>query len=413
MNAKPASTSPQALQGIRILDLSRILAGPFCTQILGDLGADIIKVERPGTGDDTRSWGPPYLKDVAGEDTSESAYYLSANRNKRSIAIDIHQPEGRDLIYKLLEQADVLIENFKVGGLAKYGLDYETLHKKFPRLIYCSITGFGQNGPLSAEPGYDFLAQGMAGLMAITGAPEGEPMKVGVALSDVMTGQNAAIGILAALRARETTGTGQHIDLALTDCTLAAMVNIAQYYLTSGKLAPRLGNAHSTIVPYQVFASQDGHIIIAVGNDTQFQRFCTLLGHPEWAQDARFARNPDRVAHRDILVPMLSEIIAAKPSAHWLSICAKHDVPCGPVNTMDQVFAMEQFQARAMNITMPHPLSPNPVKLVGSPLKLSQTPVSYDRAPPVCGQHTEEILEKVLDLSPETIAELRKKGICA
>ena len=279
------------LDNIRVLDLSRVLAGPSCTQILGDLGADIIKIERPGHGDDTRKWAPPYLKDTDGHDTNESAYYLSANRNKRSLAVDLTTEAGQDLIHKLLEKSDVLIENFKTGNLARYGLSYNQIKDRHPHLIYCSITGFGQNGPLSTEPGYDFLAQAMSGLMAITGEPDGEPMKIGVALSDVMTGLYAAVGILSALHARTTTGKGQHVDLALLDCTLAGMVNIAQYYLTSGNLAPRLGNAHSTIVPYQCFAASDGYLIIAVGNDRQFKRLADFIGKPEWTNDERFSTN--------------------------------------------------------------------------------------------------------------------------
>jgi crotonobetainyl-CoA:carnitine CoA-transferase CaiB-like acyl-CoA transferase len=403
----------KSLDGIRVLDLSRVLAGPFCTQILGDLGAEILKVERPGIGDDTRGWGPPFLKDAQGQDTSESAYYLSANRNKKSIAIDIRTEEGQALIHQLIAKSDVLIHNFKVGGLDKYGLGYDQIKSQYPALIYCAISGFGQEGPLAKEPGYDFLAQGMAGLMACTGAPDEAPMKTGVALSDIMTGLNAAIGILAALNHKNQTGQGQMVDVALTDCTLASMTNIAQYYLTSGALAPRLGNAHSTIVPYQTFEAQDGHLIIAVGNNDQFARFMKLLGHEQWAQDERFARNAARVQNRETLVSLIAAEMKTRTIAQWIEACEEVDVPCGPVNTMDKTFEMEQIQSRDMRIEMEHPLSDAPISLVGSPLKLSATPVSYDNPPPTTGQHTSEILEKILDLSPADITQLKDKHIIA
>ena len=401
----------KALQDIRVLDLSRVLAGPFCTQMLGDLGAEVIKIERPEKGDDTRGWGPTFLQDENGDNTSESAYYLSCNRNKKSVAIDLSSEEGQALIKKMVAQSDVLIENFKVDGLKKYGLSYDDLKDENPHLIYCSITGFGQNGPMAHEPGYDFLAQAMTGLMACTGKADEEPMKVGVALSDVMTGLNAAVAILAALHARNTTGQGQHIDLALTDCTLASMVNIAQYYLTSGTPAQRRGNDHSSIVPYRAFKTKDGFIILAVGNDDQFARFAACAGHTEWAEDERFVKNSGRVEHRDILVPLIDDVMVTKTSAEWLELLHKNNVPCGPVHTMDQVFADPQIQARDMQIAMNHPYSIAPVSLVGSPLKLSDTPVSYESAPPVCGQHTEEILKNLLDLDAQDIAELQKKGI--
>lgn len=401
----------KALGNIRILDLSRVLAGPFCTQMLGDLGAEIIKIERPGNGDDTRSWGPPYLKDAGGNDTAESAYYLSCNRNKKSVAIDIASARGQALIHRLLEQSDILIENFKTGGLEKYGLDYESLRERYPALIYCSITGFGHTGPLAKEPGYDFLAQGMTGLMAHTGAPGGEPTKAGIAISDILTGMNAAVGILAALHARSQTGKGQHVDVALTDCTLAAMTNIAQYYLTSGSPAPRIGNAHATIVPYQTFETADGHMILAVGNDAQFARLCALAGHPEWARDPRFVHNRDRVAHRAALSALIAEALREHSSAHWIQLCQDADVPAGPIHTMDKVFAMEQIQAREMEIKMPHALSPAPVHLVGSPIKLSATPASYDLPPPVCGQHTREVLRDVLGLSDPEIDALAAERV--
>lgn len=401
-----------ALENIRILDLSRVLAGPYATQMLGDLGAEVIKVERPGLGDDTRNWGPPFVQDADGKDTSESAYYLSCNRNKKSIAVDIHTHEGQEIIKALIAKSDVVIENFKVGGLAKYGLGYDDLKAAHPALIYCSITGFGQSGPLAHEPGYDFLAQAMSGLMAHTGAVDGEPMKVGVALSDIMTGMNAAIGILAALNHRHQSGEGQHIDLALTDTTLAAMTNIAQYYLTLGQPAPRQGNAHATIVPYQAFEAADGHVILAVGNNEQFKNFCAFAGHPEWADDPRFARNQERVKNRAVLVPLIEALIFQHPMDYWIEGLRGVDVPIGPVNTMDQVFAEPQIQARDMQIEMNHPLSKEPISLIGSPLKMSETPVSYTHAPPLCGQHTEEVLKNLLDLSGEDVAKLKTRGIC-
>lgn len=406
----------KALHNIRVLDLSRVLAGPFCTQMLGDLGAEILKVERPGFdgqdgGDDTRKWGPPFVQDADGQDTSESAYYLSCNRNKKSIAIDLKSERGQALVKSLIAQSDIVIENFKVGDLKKYGLDYESLKAQHPSLIYCSITGFGQTGPLAPEPGYDFLAQAMSGLMACTGEPDGTPMKAGVALSDIITGLNAAVGILAALHHRDQTGRGQHVDVALTDCTLAAMTNIAQYYLTSGRPAPRMGNAHSTIVPYQTFKARDGHIVLAIGNNSQFAHFCAFAGHGEWAEDARFATNSARVLHREVLVPMIAAVIARHDMAHWIDGLHQVNVPCGPVNTMDKVFEEPQIRAREMDIEMTHPLADAPVHLVGSPLKLSETPVAYEQAPPLCGQHTREVLREQLGLCDAEIEALAGDGV--
>ncbi|MBP7722488.1 MAG: CoA transferase [Alphaproteobacteria bacterium] len=401
----------KSLQNIRVLDLSRVLAGPYCTQMLGDLGAEIIKIEKPGSGDDTRFWGPPFLKDKDGNDTSESAYYLSINRNKKSVAIDISKKEGQEIIHKLLENSDVLIENFKAGGLKKYGLSYDDLKEKYPKLVYCSITGFGQSGPLAEEPGYDLMAQAMAGLMASTGEPDGAPMKVGVALSDIITGLHAAIGILAALNSREQTGEGQMVDVALVDCTLASLTNLAQYFLTSGKPAPRQGNAHSTIVPYQALETQDGYIVVAVGNNEQFARFCKILGHAEWAKDERFAKNTARVMNRAVLIPMIENEMKKKTSAVWIEEMRGADVPGGPVNRMDEVFAMEQTRHRGMEISMDHPAAPKSIKLVGSPLKLSKTPVSYEFAPPVLGQDTQEVLEKLPGLGADKLARLENAGI--
>lgn len=399
-----------SLENIRVLDLSRVLAGPVCTQILADLGADVIKIERPGEGDDTRNWGPPFLKNAAGDDTSESAYYLSCNRGKKSAAIDISKPEGQALIHKLAAQSDVFIHNFKVGSLDKFGLGYEAMHAKHPHLIYTAISGFGQNGPLSSEPGYDLLAQAMGGLMAHTGKDGEEPMKAGVALSDVMSGLYAAIGTLAALHAREKTRKGQLVDIALLDVTLSSMTNIAQYFLTSGHAPHRFGNAHSTIVPYQAFKAKDGHFVIAIGNDHQFGRLCAAINRVEWAIDARFAQNQARVANRDALISLLSDILVQKTVGEWVEQFREIDIPAAPVNSIDQAFAMDQVQSRGMEIKMNHPLAASPVSLVGSPLKLSETPVAYKGAPPVLGQHTEQILRQS-GLSDEEIKGLRGIGV--
>ncbi len=399
-----------ALQGLKILDLSRVLAGPYATQILGDMGADIIKVEHPGSGDDTRNWGPPFLEHLDGSDSHESAYYLSVNRNKRSVAIDMKTLEGQDILRTLAMQADVVIENFKVDGLIKYGLDYASLSALNPRLIYASISGFGQTGPLAHEPGYDFLAQGMAGMMAATGLPENGPTKVGIAVSDILTGLYATIGVLGALQTRHVTGRGQHVDVALTECTLAAMTNIAQYYLTSGKVAPRLGNAHATIVPYQTFDTKDGHIIIAVGNDGQFSRLANALGHPEWLQDARFVTNIARVTHRADVIAAISPCFISRTTSEWLQIMRDVDVPCGPVNTMAEVFADHQIIDRGIRINLPHPLSDKGVDLVGSPLHFSDTPVQYHAAPPLLGQHTEGVLQEI-GYSPQQVADLQARGV--
>lgn len=401
----------KALGDIRVLDLSRVLAGPYCTQMLGDLGAEIIKIEKPGAGDDTRQWGPPFLKDKNGNETTESAYYLSINRNKKSVAIDIKTKSGQDILHRLLEHCDILIENFKVGDLSKYGLSYEQLKNKYPKLIYCSITGFGQTGPMATEPGYDLMAQAMAGLMAVTGEPNGAPMKAGVALSDILTGLNAAVGILAALHARKTTGQGQHIDVSLVDCTLASLTNLAQYYLTYNTVAPRFGNAHSTIVPYEAFETQNGYIVVAVGNNEQFRRFATLLGHPEWADDPRFARNRDRVKNRLALISMITATLKTKPKEHWLTGMIDNDIPGGAVNAMDEVFGMSQIQHRNMRISMTHPAAGHNIDLVGSPLKMSQTPVFYDISPPVRGQHTQEVLEKLIGMTPDELRTLDKNKV--
>jgi len=402
------------LHGIRILDLSRILAGPTCTQLLGDLGADVIKIERPGAGDDTRKWGPPYVTDQHGQDTTESAYYLCANRNKRSVAIDISCEPGQRLVRDLARHCDVFIENFKVGALAKYNLDYDTINESSPGIVYCSITGFGQTGPYAHRAGYDFLIQGMGGIMSITGESDGKPMKVGVGIADVMCGMYAAVAILAALRHRQATGDGQYIDMSLLDSQVAWLINSGLNYLTSGQAQTRLGNAHPNIVPYQLFATADGHIILAVGNDAQFQRFCEFAGSSELATDDRFSNNTNRVRHRQELVAIIEQLTREKPSSHWLQGLEARGVPCGPVNNLEEVFADPQIQHREMQISMPHPLAgTGSVDLIGSPVRLSKTPVEYRNGPPTLGQHTEEVLQQVLGMDSAQRDVLRQQKVIA
>ncbi len=400
-----------ALDGIRVFDMSRVLAGPSCTQLLGDLGADIIKVERPGEGDDTRKWGPPFLKDAAGRDTAESSYYLSANRAKRSLTLDFTKPEGRDLALRLIAECDVLVENYKVGTLARYGLDYDTVHRDFPRLVYCSLTGFGQTGPYAPRPGYDFLAQAMGGIMSLQGEPDGEPMKGAVAFADLMAGMYSAVAILAALHHRDRSGEGQHIDMALLDTQVAWLGNQAQAYLTSGKIPPRLGNAHASVVPYQVFASADGHIVLACGNDGQFKKFCACAGAPELAADPRFATNSARVVNRAIVVPEVARLVAQRLSAEWIAMLEREGVPCSPINRLDQVFDDPQVKARDMVVRMSHPEAPAPIALLANPIKYSATPVEYELPPPTLGQHTDAILREMLGLNDDEIAALRKSGV--
>ena len=384
-----------ALSGLRVLDLSRVLAGPWAGQMLADLGADVVKVERPGAGDDTRAWGPPYLRDADGRDTSEAAYFLSANRNKRSITIDFTQPAGQQQVRELVQRADVLIENFKVGGLAAYGLDYASLQALNPRLIYCSVTGFGQQGPYAKRAGYDFMIQAMGGLMSITGKADGEegagPVKVGVALTDILTGLYASNAILAALAERERSGLGQYIDLALLDVQIACLGNQALNYLTTGVPPKRLGNAHPNIVPYQDFPTADGDFILTVGNDGQFRKFCEVAGHPEWSADARFATNSARVANRAELVPLIRQVTVFRTTAEWIAALEQAGVPCGPINDLAQVFADPQVQARGTRIRMAHPLA-GEVDLVANPIRLSRTPVDYRRPPPLLGEHNTEVL---------------------
>lgn len=399
-----------ALAHLRVLDLSRVLAGPWAGQMLADLGAEVIKVEKPGEGDDTRAWGPPFLKDDQGRETRESAYYLSANRGKQSLAIDFTRAEGQGLVRRLAADCDVVLENFKAGGLAKYGLDYASLRQVKPDLIYCSITGFGQNGPYAQRAGYDFLVQGMGGLMSLTGAPEGEPMKVGVALTDIFTGMYAAVAVLAALSHRDRTGQGQYVDLALLDVQVAVLANQAANYLVGGMVPQRLGNAHPNIVPYQAFATSDGHVILAVGNDGQFQKFCAVAGCPELAADPRYASNAGRVGNRDTLIPLLREVLRSRPSAVWIEILEAAGVPCGPINTLDQVFDNPQIRHRGMVAAVDHPLAGS-VDLVANPIRFSETPVVYDRAPPVLGADTDALLSRLLGLDQAAIADLRAKGV--
>ncbi|RJF96558.1 CoA transferase [Noviherbaspirillum cavernae] len=416
MNTATPSAQEQSssLQGIKVLDLSRVLAGPWSGQLLGDLGADVIKVERPGAGDDTRSWGPPWLRDEAGNPTEDAAYFFSANRNKRSLAIDISTAQGQSLIRELACKADVLLENFKVGGLKQYGLDAESLLKLNPRLIYASITGFGQDGPYATRAGYDFLIQGMGGLMSVTGRHEREegagPQKVGVALTDVMTGLYATVGVLAALAAREKTGRGQHIDVALLDVQVAALANQAANYLIGGIVPERMGNAHPNIVPYQDFPTADGDMILAIGNDAQFARFCEVAGHPEWASDARFSTNRARVENRATLLPLIRQATVFRPTQEWIVALEQAGVPCGPINRIDQVFDDPQVKARQLRVTLPHPVA-GTVPLVANPIRLSESPVQYRRAPPLRGQHTDEVLADWLGLSDNELRRLKDDAV--
>lgn len=402
-----------ALSDIKVLDLSRVLAGPWATQLLADLGAEVIKVERPGTGDDTRHWGPPWLKDANGAATDTAAYYLCTNRNKRSLTVDFTQPEGQAIVRRLAQDADVVVENFKVGGLAPYGLDYPSLRAINPRLVYCSITGFGQDGPYAARAGYDFLIQGMGGLMSLTGRADGEegagPQKVGVALTDILTGLYATVGILAALHHRERTGEGQHIDLALLDVQVACLANQALNYLVSGVAPKRMGNAHPNIVPYQDFPTADGDMILAIGNDAQFARFCSIAGHAEWASDARFATNAARVDHRDVLIPLIRQATVTKTTDEWIARLEAAKVPCGPINDLARVFADPQVVHRRLRLDLERPEG-GTVPQVANPLKLSTTPVDYRRAPPALGADTDAILAE-LGYDSERITRLRAAGV--
>ncbi|MCF8149985.1 MAG: CoA transferase [Burkholderiaceae bacterium] len=406
-----------ALSGLRVLDLSRVLAGPWASQLLGDFGADVIKVERPGAagkgGDDTRGWGPPWLADGAGAPTADAAYFLCTNRNKRSLTLDITQAAGQEIIRQLAVESDVLVENFKLGGLAAYGLDYPSLAKLNPRLVYCSITGFGQDGPYAARAGYDFLIQGMGGLMSITGRADGEegagPQKVGVALTDILTGLYATVAIQAALAHRDKTGEGQHIDLALLDVQVACLANQAMNYLVSGTAPRRMGNGHPNIVPYQDFPTADGDMILAIGNDGQFARFCDIAGHADWARDERFATNAARVRNRLELLPLLRQATVMKTTAEWIALLEKSAVPCGPINDLAGVFADPQVRHRGLRVDMPHAAGGSAPQ-VGNPIRFSATPVDYRHAPPVLGQDTDAILGE-LGRSAEDIAVLRAAGV--
>jgi crotonobetainyl-CoA:carnitine CoA-transferase CaiB-like acyl-CoA transferase len=412
--AEDAGRRAPPLSGVRVLDLSRVLAGPWASQLLGDLGADVIKVERPGAGDDTRAWGPPYLKDGAGRDTADAAYFLCANRNKRSVTIDIAHPEGQALVRRLAQQADVLLENFKQGGLNQYRLDYESLRALNPRLVYCSVTGFGQTGPYAPRAGYDFLIQGMGGLMSITGRADGEdgagPQKVGVALTDIMTGLYATIAVQAALAERARSGRGQHIDLALLDVQVACLANQASNYLAGGVVPRRMGNAHPNIVPYQDFPTADGEMILAIGNDGQFAKFCAVADHPEWATDERFATNPQRVANRAALIALLRQATVMRSTHEWIAALEAAGVPCGPINNLDEVFDNEQVIARGLQVDLPHP-SGGTVKLVRNPINMTGTPPQALSHPPLLGEHTERVLRDVLGYDAQRIAELKDKSV--
>ena len=400
------------LEGLRIFDLTRILAGPTCTQLLGDLGAEVFKIERPDHGDDTRKWGPPFAKDAEGRDTTYSAYFLSSNRNKRSVTIDIALPEGQALAKRLLAKSDILVENFKAGGLARYGLAYDDLKADHPGLIYCSITGFGQTGPYAPRAGYDFLAQGLGGMMSITGEPDGEPMKVGVGIADVMCGMYAVAAILAAVHHRSKTGEGQHIDLALLDTQVAWLINEGLNYLTSGVVPRRLGNEHPNIVPYKVLPASDGYFILAVGNDRQFQRFCDFAGAPELAEDPRFRTNADRVMNREALYALLPDVTRRKTSAEWAEGLHRLGVPCSPVNDIAEVFEDPQVKAREMKLTMPlDAVEGGQVDLIANPIKFSGTPVTYRAPPPEAGQHTDAVLRELLGLESDELAALRDQGV--
>jgi len=409
----PSSDLMGALSGLKVLDLSRVLAGPWATQLLADLGAEVVKIERPQGGDDTRAWGPPWLADGDGAPTADAAYYLSANRNKQSLTVDMTQPAGQAILRELAAQADVVVENFKVGGLAQYGLDYASLKALNPRLIYCSITGFGQDGPYAARAGYDFLIQGMGGLMSVTGRADDEagagPQKVGVALTDILTGLYATVAILAAVNHRARSGEGQHIDLALLDVQVACLANQALNFLVAGQAPRRLGNGHPNIVPYQDFPTADGDMILAIGNDGQFARFCALAGRDELAADARFATNAARVQHRELLIPLLRQTTVMKTTAAWIALLEPAAVPCGPINDLAGVFADPQVQHRGLRLDMPHARG-GTAPQVANPIRLSQTPVEYRRAPPTLGQDTDAVLQ-ALGRSLDEIAALRRDGI--
>jgi len=417
---KQKTTQPGALSHLKVLDLSRVLAGPWCTQMLADLGADVIKVERPGLGDDTRHWGPPFLKDADGNDTNQATYFTACNRNKRAITIDMAQPQGQALIRQLALQSDILVENFKVGGLAQYGLDYASLKALNPRLIYCAITGFGQDGPYAERAGYDLMIQAMSGMMSITGkadeVPGGGPQRVGVAVTDVLTGVYACSAILAALEVRHRTGEGQLIDMALLDVGMAMLANQGAGFLNTGKVPPRQGNSHPSLVPYQDFPTLDGAMLLAVGNDGQFARFCAVAGHPEWASDPRFVTNTLRVEYRNELIPLLLAVTATRTTAQWVALLEDKAVPCGPINDIGQAFGDAQVKARGLVVNQavasvsPAQAAIESIATVASPLRLTATPPVLHRAPPKLGEHTDEVLAE-LGLDAAEIAKLRQMGV--
>ena len=413
-------SSPGALAGIKVLDLSRVLAGPWCTQILADLGADVVKVERPGVGDDTRQWGPPFLKDAEGNDTNQASYYTACNRNKRSVTIDMASPDGQALIRQMAQEADIVVENFKVGGLKQYGLDHESLRALNPRLIYCSVTGFGQDGPYAERAGYDLMVQAMTGMMSITGRadtePGGGPLRVGVAVIDLFTGMYASNAILAALHVRDNaatgTGQGQHIDMALLDVGMAVLANQASGFLATGKAPGRMGNSHPSLAPYQDFPTQDGNMLLAIGNDGQFQRFCAAAGQPQWASDERFATNTLRVKHRAELIPAMEAVTRTRTTADWITLLEDKAVPCGPINTIAQAFDDAQVKARGLRVELPRSAGDGIRTIAGvaSPLRLSATPPVLRNAPPALGQHTDEVLRE-MGLDAARIAALRAQGV--
>jgi crotonobetainyl-CoA:carnitine CoA-transferase CaiB-like acyl-CoA transferase len=410
------SNKPAALDGIKVLDLSRVLAGPWCTQILADLGADVVKIERPGVGDDTRTWGPPFIKDANGNDTDQASYFTACNRNKRSVTVDMATPDGQALLRQMAAQADIVVENFKTGGLKQYGLDQESLRAANPRLIYCSVTGFGHDGPYAERAGYDLMIQAMTGMMSITGRPDdvpgGGPLRVGVALTDLFTGVYASTAILAALQVRDRTGEGQHIDMALLDVGMAILANQASAFLNTGHAPQRQGNTHPSLAPYQDFPTQDGAMLLAIGNNGQFARFCEAAGHPEWASDARFATNTLRVKHRGVLIPMMEELTRTRTTAAWVTLLEDKAVPCGPINDIAQAFDDAQVQARGLKVTLPRDAGDGIASITGvaSPLRLSATPPVLRHAPPALGQHTREVLAE-MGIDDARFDALRSAGV--